>query len=434
MIVMKFGGSCLDRPNDIRRMVSIAKDAEKERPKLVLSAFKGITDELLNQATSARNGNFDIENIEVKHRQLLEELSSTVRLPLEKRLDQLLAELRNTLLGVTYLRELTPATLDRIVSYGERLAIHVAAGYMTEAGVDNVPLSDTEAGILTDSNFGNAYILDESYPLIQDKVARTHIPLIAGFFGKDKAGRITTLGRGGSDYVATLLASALGSKCILFKDVKGVMTADPKVVDNARLITEIDYSSAIELARYGSKVVFEKAVVPAMKAGIPVRVTSFLDPSEGTLISNKGEAEAISAMKNLSMISMLGIPNLSTTSSILAELGAECTSDPLIVAGVFRNEISMITFDAQVQGIYEIVKNLEGEISIKVRAGLALIAAIGKRFNVSQVQAALERGEIEALAVVPGPSGRTTCAIVNKEDAEGSVKVLHDGLQLSRRS
>jgi aspartate kinase len=430
---MKFGGSCLDKPNDLRRMVSLVKAAEQERPKLVLSAFKGITDELLNQAISAKNDNFDIKNIESKHQQLLEELPSTVRPRLEKRLDQLLEELRNTLLGVTYLRELTPATLDRIVSYGERLAIHTAAGYMTEAGLDSVPLSDVDAGILTDSNFSNACILDESHPLIREKIAGTHVPLIAGFFGRDKAGRITTLGRGGSDYVATLLASVLGCKCVLFKDVKGVMTADPKIVEDAKLIAEMDYLTAIELGRYGSRVVFEKVVGPAMKAGIPIQVTSFLDPSKGTLISNRGEAEAISAIRNVSMIRLLRLPNLSAIASILGELAAERAVDPLILAEVFRNEISIVTPDTQIERVSQIAKKMGEETLIKVEGNLALIAAIGKRFTASQVHETLQREKVEASAVVPGPSGITTCAIVNMQDSERSVKLLHDALGFSPR-
>lgn len=193
------------------------------------------------------------------------------------------------------------------MSYGERLAIQIASGYLSAEHFANSPLADIEAGLITDSRFGNATILDESYQLVRNKMQSTALPIVAGFFGRDKAGRIATLGRGGTDYVAAFIAAALRCDCVLLKDVEGIMSADPKIVNNPRLLAEVDYPTAMELAHYGSKVIFEKAIAPAVKSGITIRVTSFLNPSQGTSIrEGAGKAIAVSLLKNVAGVRVSG--------------------------------------------------------------------------------------------------------------------------------
>jgi len=413
-------------------MVEIIKSEEKRQPKIVLSAFKGMTDQLVAQATSARDGNFDIEPIERKHRQLVDDLPASIRTPLQAKTTELLADLRNTLTAVSCLKELTPSTRDKIVTFGERLAIHTASGYLIEANLKNRPLSGIEAGILTDSNFGNATILDKSLNLVRERLGPIPVPLIAGYFGHDEAGKIATLGRGGSDYIASYIASALRCECVLYKDVDGIMTADPKVVKNARRIREIDYLTAIELGRYGSKIIFEKAIAPAMKSGILIRVTSFAKSSEGTLITNGGRAAAVSILRNLSLITILGMPGLCTVASVLHELGSDHDADSPILTEVLRDEISLVAADSRVERMRELVKNLREGIAVKVRTGLALVAVMGQGFKASQIRETLQRNRIEALIVASAPSGRVICAVMNKEDAERSMNLLHDELQISR--
>lgn len=425
---MKFGGSCLDKPNDIRRMVEIIKSAESLQPKAVLSAFRGITDQLLNEANSAKEGKFDINKIEAKHQELLNVLSSSTRTHVEPQVNKLLKELRNTLTGVSYLRELTPSALDRILAYGEELAIHVTAGYLAEEKLRGVPLAGIEAGILTNSNFGNATILDESYGLVREKLADVHIPLVAGFFGTDKAGRIVTLGRGATDYVATFVAAAFGCKTILFKDVDGVFTADPKIIPNAKLISNLDYETAIELGRYGSKVLFEKAVVPAMNAKVPIEVKRFEKECKGTLISSEGRGEAISCLKSMSMVQVSGIQSLNGASSILNRLAKVFADDPIAVAPVFRNEMSIITNEGRSDKVSKIAGNISGDIKVDVRNGLSLVSVVGKRFRLSQVSDALRKASIEPMAVLTTPSGITTCTIVDEKDNDPSIRALHEEL------
>jgi len=425
LIVLKFGGSCLDKPDDIRRMVGIIKSNEGQQPKVVLSAFKGTTDQLLSEANSAKNGKFDIKGIESKHHDLIADLRLNWRKQTEPQVDRLLSELSDDLKQVGNLGDLTASALDRILAYGEALAIQVSVGYLAEEGLKGVPLAGVEAGILTNSNFGNAIILDESYDLVRQKLAGVRIPIVAGFFGTDKAGRITTLGRGASDYVATFLAAALRCETILFKDVDGVLTADPKIVPNARLIPNLDYPTAIEIARYGSKVLFEKAVVPAMIAKLPIEVRRFGGESRGTLVSAEGVGEAISCLKGMSIFQVSGTQSPGETSSVLNTLAEAYAGDRIAVALVFRSEMSILTNEDRNDIVSHIIGNVGGA-KAKVRKGFSLVTLVGRRFRPSQVSIALRNAHIEPAAVFATPSGTAICAILHEEDTDPAIRVIHE--------
>ena len=428
MIVMKFGGSCLDTPDDVRRMVGIIKSEEKHQPKIVLSAFKGITDQLVAQANLARDGKFDLEPIERKHRQILDNLPASIGTSVEARVTELLDDLHHTLTAVSYLRELTPSTMDKIVTFGERLAIHAASGYMTEANLKSKPLSGIEAGILTNSNFGNATILDKSSELVRERVGSTHAPLIAGYFGHDEAGRIATLGRGASDYIASYVASALGCECVLYKDVDGIMTADPKVVKNAKLVAKIDYPTAIELARYGSKVLFEKAVYPAMKNGLPIRLTSFLNPGVGTVITKEGSAQVISSMRNIVMIDVREMAGLSSIATMLEQFGSASADDSVTITRASRNDISLVTVERGAEAVVKSTKRLGGDVQVEIKKGLGLVAIVGSNLGIPQVYEPLQREKIQSHAVVKTASGRSILVVVDANDAERTTRVMHDRL------
>jgi aspartate kinase len=434
LIVMKFGGSCLDKSRDIRRMVEILKTAEQLQPKVVLSAFKGTTDQLLSQANLAKEGSFDLGAIETKHREFLADLPSPLRAKVQPHIEELLKELRDSLTGVRYVHELTPTVLDRILAYGEKLAIHIASGYLAEEKLHGVPVSDSEAGILTDSNFGNASILEQSYQLVRERLSSVQMPLVAGFFGKDSEGRIATLGRGATDYVASFIAAAFGCRTILFKDVDGVMTADPKIVPTAKLISNIDYSTAIELGRFGSKVVFEKAVIPAMKANTPIEVKRFDKENQGTLISGTGSAGATTYMRGMAMVNISGIRALSQIGSILTELNATFADDPIVLASVFHNGFSLVTNERRVDKVCEVASSVAGaNTQVDVRKALSVVALVGERFQISQVHEKLQEAHIDPLAVVKTSAGRTTCAVVERDDTDASLRSLHDGLLLNQR-
>jgi aspartate kinase len=338
-------------------------------------------------------------------------------------------ELRDTLTGVSYLGELTPLILDRVAAYGEKLATHVAAGYLAEGGLKGVPLSDNEAGILTNSTFGNATILERSRELVREKLGSVHIPLVAGFFGKDTDGRIATLGRGATDYVASFIAAAFGCRTVLYKDVDGVMTADPKLVPNAKVISNLNYRTAIELGRYGSKVVFEKAVVPAMNAKTTIEVKPFEKEGNGTLISSEGTGEATSYMKNMAMVQISELHGLNMVASILSELDELYPDDdPIAFAPLFRNEITFVTNESRSDKVVEIVRRIRAGATVDVRKGLSLVAVVGGRFQQSQVYESLRKVGVEPMIVIKTPSGMTICAIVDQTETDTAIRALHHRL------
>ena len=423
---MKFGGSCLDRPSDIKRMIEIVRAADQ--PKIVLSAFKGVTDELIRQTRLARAGSFDLEPIEKKHRNLLADLPEAGRQVTETRINQLLRDLEKSLATICTSSELTAATMDEIVSYGERLAVQITSGYLSSEHLENSPLSDFQAGLITDSRFGNASLLDESYQLVRDKIQRTQLPIIAGFFGRNKSGRIATLGRGGTDYIATFIASALHCDSVLFKDVEGVMSADPKIVKDARLLTRLDYPSAMELAHYGSKAIFEKAITPAMKNNIAIRVTSFLNSSSGTLISERsGDATAVSLLKSVACFKV-PVADQNMIPSLKREIEASHADNLLLTVDADSNEILMAVSTESAAEMASVLDDAFPEIGVKLEKGLALVAVTGSLLKPDDVREILLKEHIDVHAVSPSASGRSVCALLGSERAEHAVRILHSNV------
>jgi aspartate kinase len=425
MIVMKFGGSCLDKPSDIRRMVDIVRDAVADHQKIVQSAFKGMTDELIKQAISAREGSFNLEWIEGKHREFLSGLPVPVRTNTERHIETLLGDLRRTLEKVSADHNLTVERTDEIISYGERLAVQIVSGYLSAEHLDNSPLSDLEAGLITDSRFGDAMLLDESYQLVRDRIQTVQLPVIAGFFGKDKAGRIATLGRGGTDYVAAFVASALGCDCILLKDVEGIMSADPKLVPNARLLTEVDYPTAIELAHYGSKVVFEKAILPAFRNKTKIRVTSFLNTRPGTVIKADAEsATAVSLLKNITIL-RISTPASFSITAFKQELESAHRDDLLAMADASGREVILAIRDENADAIAKIAGTMITD-KVSLTGGRSLVAVTCSSVEPLRTRNILQKEYIEVDAVSLSPTGRSVCVVLDAANAEHAVRILHD--------
>jgi len=190
-------------------------------------------------------------------------------------------------------------------------------------------------------------------------------------------------------------------------------------------------NALILAVHYGSKVLFEKAVVPAMNAKAPIEVKRFEKESKGTLISTEGGGEATSCLKGMSMVQVSGIQSLNVASSILNTLAEAFADDPIAVAPVFRNAMSIITNESRSDKVSEIVGNTGRGIKVEVRKGLSLVSLVGKRFRLSQVSDALRRASIEPMAILTTPSGITTCSIVGETDTDTSIRALHEALLAS---
>jgi aspartate kinase len=231
MIVMKFGGSSVANTERIRQVLEIVKGRLPRRPVVVASAFRGVTDELFGLANEAVKGvAVSIEKIEKRHQDAILEMGVDQHL-----LEGLYAELSVLLKGISLVRELTPRTLDYVVSFGERMSTRIIAACFTKMGLPAEQHDAPDLGLLTNDEFGGAQPLPEADPILKANIGKlTKLPVVTGYIGKTKNGDITTLGRNGSDFSATILGAAIDAEEIeIWSDVDGIMTADPRMAPTA---------------------------------------------------------------------------------------------------------------------------------------------------------------------------------------------------------
>ncbi|MDR1374161.1 MAG: aspartate kinase, partial [Treponema sp.] len=275
MIVMKFGGSSVANGERIRHVCQIVKDGLERKPVLVLSAMGDTTDHLLDASEDAlKGGTVSIEKIRDLHLKTIEDLN------LKKtaaEIGPLLEELRDLLAGISLIRELTRRTRDYLVSFGERLSARIAAAYLNSIRIKAQAVDAWDAGLVSDSNYGAAELLPESWDRIPQALKplteQGMLPVVTGFIAKDEAGNITTLGRGGSDLSAAMIAAACRAEEVqVWKDVDGILTADPRLVKNARPVEALTYEEASEMAYFGAQVLHPRAMQPCIKTGVPVLV------------------------------------------------------------------------------------------------------------------------------------------------------------------
>ena len=310
MIVMKFGGRALSSAQRIKEVGRIIRSRLSSSSVIVVSAFSGVTDRLDQLARYAaergsagsppslpRGGKIaSLASLRRYHQKIINNLglsAVSAQAGAGPPIEPLWKELELALKGITLLRELTPRTRDYVLSFGERFASRVIAHFLAGEGLPAQALDAFRIGLKTDSNFGSAHPLPGSAGAIRKNLAPLlrgkKIPVITGFIGKDRKGEITTLGRDGSDYTASFIGAALGAREIqIWRDLPGIMTGDPAIVKNARLVKAITLNEASELVHYGNGVLHPYMLAPAVAKGIPVRLLNILQPtSTGTLITDK---------------------------------------------------------------------------------------------------------------------------------------------------
>src|SRR5437773_10853432 len=222
---------------------------------------------------------------------------------------QLLDELENVLGGIVLLAEVTPKSLDYLLSFGERLSTPIVSYALQDISIKSEHLTGREVGILTDSNFGEARPLMDTTklrvahkltPILKDRV----VPVVTGFIGADQNGITTTIGRGGSDYTATIIASSIKADEVwLWSDVNGLMTADPKIVRDAKVLKEVSFAEAMEMALFGAKYIHPRALEPILEAKIPIRIRNTLNVNHrGTLIIQTPSGSSQKIVKSISAI------------------------------------------------------------------------------------------------------------------------------------
>lgn len=457
MQVLKFGGSSVANADNINGVIAIVQQAGKKNNNIViiLSALGGITDALLEVATLASNTDSSYKEklhaIEHRHLTTVKDLipidqQSSVLSMVKKRFN----EIEDTCNGVFLLKELSLRTKDSIISNGELLSSQIFAEKLRSLGIDNT-WKDTRELIITDSQFGAANVdFISTNKNIQSFFFSldTSISIIPGFIASDKNGNTTTLGRGGSDYTAAIIAAALNVSAVeIWTDVSGMMTADPRLVSNAKIIQKISYQEAMELSHFGAKVIYPPTIQPVMNKRIPVWIKNTFAPQEpGTLIENVstkngGSIRGISSINKLALLSlegsgMVGIPGFSKR--LFEALSNEKINVILITQSSSEHSICVGIEELTADKAKEVVdKAFAYEIEIKkveplvVEKDLAIVALVGDNMKnhpgiSGKMFGVLGRNGINIRAIAQGSSERNISAVIAIQDVQKAINVLHE--------
>jgi aspartate kinase len=455
MKVMKFGGSCLQSREGLERMIELIR-TEPRPLVIVLSALKGVTDKLIAFGEAACTGEVpDVSAIERRHVEVLETLDGEPRAEAETRLAAHFADLRKLLSGIAALGEAPLTVRDRLLSFGERLSVILAAAHLASEGIPAQTRVAEEAGILTTDEAGDARILDRSRDAVMDTIgsaAADTVHVVAGFIGRDGAGRLTTLGRGGSDTTATFLASVLGGPAVLWKDTSGLLTGDPRVVAAPQVIERVHYLDALELAHYGLPAIAAKALHPARRAGVTIEIRSFLSDAPPSIVGDvDSSALAITCVPEVVMIDLVGdeatvVSNLQRAGGELAEprpgriLSALARFlDDLGAAGV---ELLLLTHASPAgettvgiqadhrETVESILANHTQGLQAQVRDGLAAVSLIGSGMRgrigfAASVFSCLAAEGVNIESIAQTASERNISVVVKSESAQNAVRALH---------
>jgi len=457
--VMKFGGTSVGDAVCIRRSATIVANAAKQfSVAVVVSAMSGVTNRLIDAAHNAKRGDRQAGRAiaDALRRQHFEALASLVtadaaRVSVERRVDEILAEGSRLYEGTALLRELTPRTLDAISSLGERLCAPVFSAALSQMGVASSAIEATEL-IVTDAFHGGAD--PQADPTRQNSQARLgpllqqgQVPIVTGFIGATPDGVLTTLGRGGSDYSATILGAALDAdEIIIWTDVEGVLTADPRLVSEARTIPEISYREAAELAYFGAKVLHPKTLRPVLPAAIPVWIRNSFAPEKlGTKITAQGRSigggvKALTAIRDVALISVggpgiVGVPDVvGRTFSTTAQLRAEVL---LISQSSSQNDICFIVAKAHAQETLEALRrefaqDLTHQVvdHITMDPNIAIVAVVGENMRGTPGVAGrtfhcLGREGVNIIAIAQGSSETNISFVVSDESVKPALLATH---------
>lgn len=456
MKVLKFGGSSVGNAENIERVVSVVrKRAAEGEIAVVLSAMQGTTDALIEAGQAAAIGDDGyletISNIERSHLAAIDELfPDGHHHAIAEFFENTVKELENICEGVRLVRELSPRTLDRILSFGEIVSSRIVAEKLAAAGIENV-WKDSREVIRTDANHGfGAVDPAATTKLITDyfnqSKARVHI--FPGFIAADATGSTTTLGRGGSDYTAALLAAAVDAEVLeIWTDVSGMMSADPRFVRNVRQIPRITYREAMELSHFGAKVIYPPTIQPVMAKSIPVLIKNTFAPDEpGTLIQTVADTDGqmirgITSIDKIAILSlegsgMVGIPGFSkrlfdalSRAQINVILITQSSSEHSICVAVEEKRAADAKLAVDLEFEYEIsVGKIE---PLGVETGFSILALVGDNMKQhtgvsGKMFMTLGQNGINIHAIAQGSSERNISAVISTKDVRKAVNTLHE--------
>ncbi len=469
MIVMKFGGTSVGSGARIAGVVAITAQTMAKTgtpPVVVVSAMSGVTDKLIKAATLASQGDRRAfaqirDELQAKHEEAIGECvpNAEYARSLKAEISSLLTWFETLCLSIATLGELTVRGMDVVSGMGERLSARVVAAALVSHGIKAQMIEATEL-IVTDNTFGSAVPQFEATTAkcaqrIIPLVASGVVPVVTGFIGATEDGIPTTLGRGASDYSATILGRCLpASEIWIWTDVNGVMTADPRIVPDARTLSHISYAEIAELAFFGAKVLHPKTIQPVVQMGIPIRVLNSFEPqNEGTLVSatslEKPVIKGITAIRNLSMVTvtgsgMLGVPGVAgRVFSAMARSGASAL---MITQSSSEQNICFVVKTSEASAaVKSVEKEFELEMvhhdvdTVKNQDQVAIIAVVGAGATgnpdiAGQVFTALAASSINIISIAQGSAdyNYNLSIVVSQSNADDAVRVIHSRFQLDQ--
>lgn len=440
MLVMKFGGTSVGSAEAIRRTASIivSRRADNELA-VVVSALSGVTDRLiaLAEGAQARTGDTAaaLEGLRAHHISVCHELGLDCA-PLIEPLDQLGEVTR----GIYYLREITPRSMDFVLSHGELLSSRIVAAWLTSQGTPARAVTGWDAGILTDACHGAANVLEDTYSRVPAHLTGidTAIPIVTGFLARTAQGERTTLGRGGSDYSAAILGRALGADEIqIWTDVSGILSTDPRIVPSARTLPELTFEEAAELAFFGAKVIHPKTIEPAVRAGIPVRVLNTFEPDHpGTAIiagprETHGNIAAV-ALKRENTILALDSSRMLDAEGYLAAVFDILKRHSISVDAIATSEVSvcMTVEKRYLAALDNATSDLSAIANVELRPGRTILCAVGLGMRdqpgtAARVFAAVHSAGVNVEMISMGSSRINVTFVVRDEDAIAALTAVH---------
>ena len=462
--VMKFGGTSVGDASCIARVVEIVQAALPESELVVVvSAMAGVTNKLIEAAEQSVNGNLQavqaiFQELRYQHEAAIRELlpSPDQQRRIDEKMEELFREAERLCQGTSLLRELTPRVRDAVSSLGERLSAPIIAAALRERGVCSESIEATEL-VVTDSYHGGADPrMDDTSercevrlrPLLQRQV----VPVVTGFIGATVDGVLTTLGRGGSDYSATILGAALhADDIVIWTDVDGLLTADPRLVAGASTVREISYREAAELAYFGAKVLHPKTLNAVIECGIPVRVrNTFAPQKEGTRItptgpSTGGGVKALAAVADAALI-RVGGPALADATDVLGRVFATTSAIRvnvlLISQSSSRNDVCLVVSSSAAGRTVEALRHEfahdlvhEKTEHIAVDQAIGIVAVVGHDMGnisgtVGRTFGALARENVEVIAIAHGSSECALSFVVKQRDMKKALVITHREFQL----
>lgn len=464
-LVMKFGGTAVDSGKKIVHIANLIKSYHDKGNEIigVFSAVTGMTDEILNvseyilKRDKKKIKDF-INKTKAIHADIIQNCirNKNYKAKAVQVVEVLLDEMENILNGIVLLTEVTEKAMDYLLSFGERLLTPIVSYSLLDKGLDSVYLTGKEAGILTDSKFGQARPLIDTTKIrvkyhIDPLLKENKIPVITGFIGADQNGNITTLGRSGSDYTATIIAVCIEADEVwLWTDVNGLMTADPQIVKEAKVLKEVSFAEAIELSLFGAKYMHPRALEPVMDTKIPIRIRNAFNLSnEGTIISKNPSkssqkiVKSIIAIRNTALIDvsgggMVGAPG--TAAKIFDALARKSVNIMMISQSPSESSISMVvkkddldtaitTLDLTL--LDKVIKN------VRVNEDVAVVAVVGSGMRgikgiAAKVFSSVSKNSINVIMIAQGSSELNLAFVVNNVDCEKAVRSLHKAFMLTK--